>query len=230
MKFTNKKVILFDLDGTLIDSAPDLALAINHMLTEVSYPTFSEKLICSWVGNGANVLVRRSLSGSSEIDNNLDNDLIEQSLQLFLSFYKDNLCIKTKLYPNVAASLKILKAQGYRLAIVSNKPFAFIEPILIALGLEGLFEILLGGDSLENRKPDAQPLLHIAQALNVSVEECLMVGDSKNDILAAKAANMESIGLKYGYNYEEDIALYQPEAVFDDFSDIIATLSPDYLT
>ena len=229
MKFTNKEVILFDLDGTLIDSAPDLAVAINHMLESIAHPTFSEDTIRSWVGNGAAVLVKRALSGASEIDENLDNRLFEQSLQTFLTFYKDNLCINTQLYPSVRACLKILKAREYRLAIVTNKPYEFIVPILTALELDGVFAMLLGGDSLPKRKPDPLPLLHVCQELNVSVEQCLMVGDSKNDILAAKAANMDSIGLTYGYNYGEDIGLHNPEAVFDDFSDIVAALSPQYL-
>lgn len=229
MKFTNKEVLLFDLDGTLIDSAPDLALAINHMLTSIARPTFSEDIIRSWVGNGANVLVKRGLSGKSEVDENIDAELFKQSLQIFLSFYKDNLCINTQLYPSVRACLKILKARGYRLALVTNKPYEFITPILAGLELNGLFEILLGGDSLPKRKPDPLPLLHVCQALQVGIEQCLMVGDSKNDILAAKAAKMESIGLSYGYNYGEDIGLHKPEAVFNDFSDIVAALSPDYL-
>ncbi|MFT6985858.1 MAG: phosphoglycolate phosphatase [Psychromonas sp.] len=228
MKFSNKKVILFDLDGTLIDSAPDLASAINHMLSSLARPTFSEDIIRSWVGNGAEVLVKRGLSGQSEIDPNIDAALLAKSLQIFLSFYKENLSINTQLYPNVRACLKVLKAQGYRLAIVTNKPFEFIGPILEGLQLNGLFEIMLGGDSLPKRKPDALPLLHVCQELNVSVEQCVMVGDSKNDILAAKAANMQSIGLTYGYNYGEDIGLHKPEAVFDDFADIVATLSPEY--
>jgi len=228
LKFSNKEVILFDLDGTLIDSAPDLAFAINHMLSSLARPVFSEEIIRTWVGNGAAVLVKRALSGQSEIDVTIDENLFATSLQIFLSFYKENLCINTQLYPGVRACLKILKAQGYRLAIVTNKPFEFIAPILEGLQLNGLFDLLLGGDSLPERKPDAQPLLHVCQALNVSVEQCLMVGDSKNDILAAKAANMESIGLTYGYNYGEDIGLHQPEAVFDDFADIVASLTSKY--
>lgn len=225
LKFTSKKVILFDLDGTLIDSAPDLASAINHMLSSLARPTFSEDTIRSWVGNGANILVKRGLSGQADIDNNLDEDLFAQALHTFLSFYKENVCINTRLYLGVHASLTKLKAQGYRLVIVTNKPVEFIQPILVKLALSDLFEMQLGGDSLAKRKPSPEPLLHVCQALNVSVEECLMVGDSKNDILAAKAANMDSIGLTYGYNYGEDIALHQPELVCDNFSDIVASLT-----
>ena len=224
MKFTNKEVILFDLDGTLIDSAPDLALAINHMLTTIGRPTFSEDIIRSWVGNGAEILVKRGLSGASDIDENLDNSLFEKALPVFLGFYKENLCIETKLYPHVRTSLKAMKDKGHRLVIVTNKPFHLVAPILTGLELDGLFEIVLGGDSLPKRKPDPLPLLHVSKTLGVSVEQCLMVGDSKNDILAAKAAKMESIGLTYGYNYGEDIGLHQPEAVFDNFSNIIETL------
>jgi phosphoglycolate phosphatase len=227
LKFTNKEVIQFDLDGTLIDSAPDLACAVNHMLTNLARPTFSEDTIRSWVGNGAGVLVKRGLSGKAEIDTDIDEHLFKQSLQKFLSFYKDNLCVHTQLYPGVRASLKILKAQGYRLALVTNKPVEFIAPILEGLQLNGLFEIMLGGDCLPKRKPDALPLLHVCRKLNVTAEQCVMVGDSKNDILAAKAANMESIGLTYGYNYGEDIGLHHPEMVLSHFADIVAALSPN---
>lgn len=230
MKFINKEIILFDLDGTLIDSAPDLALAINHMLSTLERPTFSEDLIRSWVGNGASTLVERGLSGSIDIDPDLSTDLVAKSLLLFSDFYTENLCVNTRLYRGVRSCLKILKARGYRLALVTNKPEKFIAPILQELQLNELFSISLGGDSLLKRKPDPLPLLHVCQELNVSVEQCLMVGDSKNDILAAKAANMESIGLTYGYNYGEDIGLHNPEAVCDDFSDIIAMLSPEYLS
>jgi phosphoglycolate phosphatase len=229
LKFTNKKVILFDLDGTLIDSAPDLIAAINHMLTHFGRSPFSEETIRSWVGNGAAVLVKRALSGASEIDENLDNHLFEQGLQTFLSFYQDNLCINTQLYPGVRRCLKVLKAREFQLVIVTNKPDQFIAPILRALELDGFFTLLLGANSLPKKKPDPLPLLHVCQELGVEVEQCLMVGDSKNDILAAKAAKMESIGLTYGYNYGEDIGLHKPEAVFSDFSDIIAALSPDSL-
>tara|TARA_R110001583_G_scaffold9433_9_gene44796 strand:- start:6094 stop:6798 length:705 start_codon:yes stop_codon:yes gene_type:complete len=225
LKFNNKKAILFDLDGTLIDSAPDLALAINHMLTTLGRDTFSDDLIRSWVGNGAQVIVKRGLSGKADYDVDLDPELFDKALDIFLSFYAKNLCVDTVTYPNVRSTLKILKAQGYRLVIVTNKPFDFIEPILEGLELTGLFELCLGGDSLPERKPSSLPLLHVCELLSVTPAQCVMVGDSKNDILAANAADMQSIGLTYGYNYGEDIGEHNPDVVFDDFADIIATFS-----
>jgi phosphoglycolate phosphatase len=133
--------------------------------------------------------------------------------------------VDTVTYPHVRATLKILKAKGYRLAIVTNKPFALIQPILDGLDLNGIFEFLLGGDSLDKRKPDPLPLLHTCEQLGVNADDCVMVGDSKNDILAAHAANMQSIGLTYGYNYGEDINEHGPDVSFDDFADIIAAFS-----
>ena len=225
MKFTDKKAVLFDLDGTLIDSAPDLALAINHMLTSIGREEISPAIIRSWVGNGASILVQRGLSGQTDIDENLDPELLEKSLAIFLDFYANNLCVDTVTYPHVRSSLKILKAKGYRLAIVTNKPYDFIQPILDGLELNGLFELLVGGDTLEKRKPDPLPLHYACEKLGVTVEQCVMVGDSKNDVLAANAVNMQSIGLSYGYNYGEDINEHNPDISFDDFADIIATLS-----
>ena len=224
MKFINKKVILFDLDGTLVDSAPDLALAVNHMLETLERETFSSETIRSWVGNGAQTLVKRSLSGSSVMDENIEPELFSKALDIFLDFYAQNLCVTTVAYPNVSATLKSLKEKKYRMVVVTNKPFDFIQPLLEGLALTDLFELCLGGDSLTKRKPDPLPLLHVCERLNVRVSECVMVGDSKNDIIAANAANMHSIGVSYGYNYGEDISFYQPNRVVDDFSEIIALL------
>jgi len=224
LKFNNKKVILFDLDGTLINSSPDLALAVNHMLKTLDRDTFSEDVIHGWVGNGAQTLVQRALSGKSEIDENLDATFAADALETFLAFYAQNLCVSTVTYPNVPSTLKALKSMGYRLAIVTNKPFAFVEPILEGLGLDGLFEIILGGDSLSQKKPDPVPLLHVCETLGVAVDDCVMVGDSKNDILAANACGMQSIGVTYGYNYGEDIGSYNPDVVVDNFADILTYL------
>ena len=220
MNFTNKELIIFDLDGTLIDSVPDLALSVNHTLKSINRDVFPEDIIRTWVGNGAATLVKRALSGSSNINEDIDDKLFEKALDIFLKFYSNNLTVSTILYDGVKETLENLQNNNYRLAIVTNKPYDFIEPILECLELSDLFEYYIGGDSLEVKKPNPMPLLHVCEKLNVSVENSLMIGDSKNDIIAANEANMDSIALSYGYNYDEDISTYKPNIVFDNFADI----------
>ena len=220
MKFFNKKVIIFDLDGTLIDSSPDLALAINHMLKSIKRETFSLDEIHHWVGNGAQTLVKRALSGSAEISTSINEEEFEKALDIFLKFYAKNLAVGTITYPHVISTLAKLKNHGYKLVIVTNKPFDFVAPILEALELKEYFEFHLGGDSFKEKKPNPIPLLHVCEKLNISVDECVMIGDSKNDILAAQACNMQSIGLTYGYNYGEHIKTHNPDVYFSDFSKI----------
>lgn len=225
LKFDDKQLIIFDLDGTLVDSAPDLANAINKMLEVLGRSQFPTQQIRSWVGNGAQVLVERALSGSSTVCCNLDRELASHALTTFLTIYRENVCIDSVLYPNVLETLNTLKQRDYRLAIVTNKPFEFVEPILLKLGLTGLFEAILGGDSLSAKKPDPMPLNHLVNTLSVAAKHCLMVGDSKNDIVAAKNADMQSIGLTYGYNYGEDISVYQPDYVTGDFAKLTRCLA-----
>jgi phosphoglycolate phosphatase len=222
MIFCKKKVIIFDLDGTLIDSSPDLALAINDMLKQLGRDCFATKIIDSWIGNGVNLLVKRALLGGAAETSHLDPAFFEKALSLFLASYEKNVCVKTTIYPRVASSLNALKTMGYQLTIVTNKPKQFVQPILDTLGIGDLFEIILGGSCLVKRKPDPLPLQIICERLSVTVEECVMVGDSKNDILAANALAMDSIAVSYGYNYGEDISNYNPTVLVSDFADIVA--------
>ncbi len=224
MKSPQKEAIFFDLDGTLIDSVPDLALAVNHMLETLGRETFGEETIRYWVGNGAQMLVTRALLGKREVDETVDPALFDKALKIFLDFYGKHLAEVTGTYPHVPQTLQALKDAGYRLAIITNKPYAFVGPILKNLQMEALFEIWVGGDSLPQKKPDPAPLLYVCEKLGVPVETCIMVGDSKNDILAANACGMQSIGVTYGYNYGEDIRLHGPSTVVDDFKDILDLL------
>ena len=224
MKLKNKKLLIFDLDGTLIDSSGDLALAVNHTLKTLNLPTFTLDTIHHWVGNGAETLVKRALSGSATIDTTLEENYWQEALNIFLDFYSKNLAIETVTYPNVPSTLETLKNRGYILAIVTNKPYPFVEPILKKIGLDDLFEIILGGDSLEKKKPDPMPLFYVCKKLAISPNESVMIGDSKNDILASKSANMNSIGVTYGYNYGESIERYEPTVVYDKFEDILKSL------
>jgi len=223
LKLENKKLLIFDLDGTLINSALDLALAVNYMLEKLERDTFSEDIIHGWVGNGALTLVKRALSGSRTVDDSIDEAYVEKALKIFLDNYEKNLCNATVPYANVIATLKSLK-ENYTLTIVTNKPFAFVAPILKGLEMNNFFELILGGDSLEKKKPDPLPLQHVCEQLNIPVERSVMIGDSKNDILAANACAMDSIGVTYGYNYGEDIGVHKPSIIIDDFSELLEYL------
>jgi len=225
LKLTDKKAIFFDLDGTLIDSVPDLALAVNEMLERLGRERFDESVIRYWVGNGAQTLVKRALLGKRDVDDDtVETALFQKALGIFLQAYRSHLCDATRPYPHVPETIEKLRQKGYRLAIITNKPEPFIAPILEGLGLKHYFEAWLGGDSLPQKKPDPMPLLHMCETFNIAVDDAVMVGDSKNDILAANACSMASIGVTYGYNYGEEISIHQPTVVIDDFKALLAYL------
>ena len=219
MPDNNIKAIAFDLDGTLVDSVPDIAVAAQLMLEELNLPSCSELNVRSWVGNGAEVLVRRALAHS--LKQIPSSEQVERAFSLFLTHYQQQLNRHSCLYDGVKETLLLLVQQGYQLAIVTNKPIQFVAPILQAFDIEQHFSLVLGGDSLAAKKPDPMQLNHIMNTWVLEEEQLLMVGDSKNDILAAKSAEIASIGLTYGYNYGEDIRLSGSNAVFDNFSDIL---------
>jgi len=220
LNFRNKELIIFDLDGTLIDSVPDLALSVNYTLKSLGRDLFSEDIIRTWVGNGASTLVKRALDASYCSDEDISDELFKKALNIFLDYYSNNLTKSTILYKGVKSTLEYLQNKGYHLVIVTNKPYDFIEPILEYLELSDLFEYYIGGDSLDLKKPDPAPLLHVCKKLDISVDKSLMIGDSKNDIIAANKANIDSIAVSYGYNYDEDISVYDPNIVLDNFEDI----------
>ena len=222
MQWSNIRAIAFDLDGTLIDSVPDLAAATNATLAQNQYQPVTEALVRSWVGNGAQVLMQRALSYVSAMPEDAPElqVMLEQIMPQFMHHYGEHLQKHSRLYPGVVDTLQQLKQAGFKLAIVTNKPYRFTVPLLTAFGLDELFSEVLGGDSLAKMKPDPMPLQHLLKQWQLDESQLLMIGDSKNDILAAKAANVMSIGLTYGYNYGEDIGLSSPHAICENFADI----------
>ncbi|MDN3397818.1 phosphoglycolate phosphatase [Psychrobacter sp. APC 3426] len=221
----DKQLLIFDFDGTLIDSVPDLADATNAMLTTLGKETYSLDTIRNWVGNGSRMLVERALVGKVEV---LEGELMveeaDHAEQVFFDAYKNISGSKTVAYPDVDSGLKKLKAAGYTLALVTNKPNRFVPKILQSFGWQDLFVEVLGGDSLPVKKPDPAPLLHVCEALNVTPDQAVMIGDSKNDILAGQNANMDTLGLSYGYNYGQDIRELNPTEAFDDFAALVKYL------
>ncbi|WP_179333162.1 phosphoglycolate phosphatase [Winogradskyella costae] len=219
MKFKDKDLIIFDFDGTLINSIPDLTLAVNKMLKHYSLHRLTIEQVTPYIGNGAKPLVRRALEYRMQ-DKQLPDTLLKEAFDIYLAAYKDAICIDTFMYPGVLETLKSLDKKGYKMAICTNKPFGFIQPILDTLEITTYFKCWVGEDSLAEKKPSAVPLLHLAKELNTTIEKSIMVGDSKNDILAAQNANMDSIGVSYGYNYNENIANYKPTVVVDEFAEL----------
>ena len=214
----DKQLLIFDFDGTLIDSVPDLADATNAMLTTLGKQTYPIETIRNWIGNGSRLLVERALVGKVEVlEGELTVEEADHAEQVFFEAYKNLSGSKTVAYPDVDSGLKKLKAAGYTLALVTNKPIRFVPKILQSFGWQDLFSEVLGGDSLSTKKPDPAPLLHVCEALNVAPEQAVMIGDSRNDILAGQNAKMDTLGLSYGYNYGQDIRELNPTEAFDSF-------------
>ena len=218
MKFKDKKLLIFDLDGTLINSIPDLAHAINKMLNSLELETIPLETVENFIGNGAKTLVSRSLNYSHQ--GNVSKELFDIAFPRFMNLYKASPCEQTLLYPGVKDTLQYLKDEGYKMVICTNKPIDFVEPILKKLDIKKYFDNWIGENSLAEKKPSGLPLFHLAKKANIPIEECLMIGDSKNDILAASNAKMKSIGISYGYNYDEDISKYNPTCVINEFSNL----------
>ncbi|MFC6204827.1 MULTISPECIES: phosphoglycolate phosphatase [Psychrobacter] len=220
-----KQLLIFDFDGTLIDSVPDLADATNTMLSQLGKATYSLETIKQWVGNGSRLLVERALLGKTEVlAGELTTEQADHAEQLFFDAYSNISQSKTLAYPDVDKGLQQLKAAGFTLALVTNKPIRFVPKILESLGWTPLFDVVLGGDSLPVKKPDPAPLLHVCETLNFQPAQAFMIGDSVNDILAGQNAGIDTLGLSYGYNYGNHIGDSNPTQVFDSFADLLAYL------
>ncbi|GEK49049.1 phosphoglycolate phosphatase [Bisbaumannia pacifica] len=212
-------LICFDLDGTLVDSVPDLAAAVDLALADLALPVAGEARVRDWVGNGSRVLVERALT--SALGQPPEAERLEAAHARFLHHYGQAPNARTRLYPGVREALEGLAARGLTLTLVTNKPAAFIAPILGGLGIEGCFARCLGGDSLAEKKPHPAPLLAMSDHFEVPPSRCLMVGDSRHDIAAGKAAGFRTLAVPYGYNHGEPVAASGPDGLVESLAELV---------
>lgn len=213
MKNGKPQMLLFDLDGTLVDSVPDIAYSIDRMLEEMGRPPQGEDKVREWVGRGAERLVMCALNGSR--DGGEKPVLFAPAFERFSELYLENTSERSRLYPGVRETLDYLAQAAYPLGCITNKRGKFTEKLLASLGIIDDFALVISGDTLAQKKPDPLPLVHAARQFGVASANGLMVGDSVNDVQAARAAGMPVICVTYGYNHGEDIAASNPDLLVD---------------
>jgi phosphoglycolate phosphatase len=203
--------LIFDLDGTLVDSLRDLAASVNFMRRELGFAPLAEEEVRGHVGDGIRLLMART---APEAD-------VEQAKKVFGAHYEKHLLDATRPYPGVAETLEELRRAGARLAVITNKPRAFAMPVLEGLGLARHLRMVLGGDSPWGRKPSPEPVRRALEDLECGPEEALIVGDGRNDVQAARAAGVRVCGVLYGLGQPEEIRSLNPDYLIESFGEVL---------
>lgn len=209
---TMHKLIIFDLDGTLVDSLDDLTASVNHMLRAFNRPAVSRNDVRGMVGEGARVLVERAMPCAAE-------DELVRGLELFLSHNEKNIAVRSVPFAGVVATLAELSKAGHVLVVITNKNESLSRTLLQLLGLSGYFRGIYGADTLPSRKPSPAPLLHVMNELGYSAATTLMIGDSINDIAAGNGAGVTTIGCSWGYGSADE--LIDADWRIDNFADLL---------
>lgn len=210
------KLVMFDLDGTLVDSVADIALSLNRALGDMAMPEVSEAQVRTWVGRGASRLVYCVLEHQHR-----PADLHDALLARFMARYQASVCEASTVYPGARELVLACRKAGIYLACVTNKPYAPARALLDELGLLEPFDLLLGGDSLAHKKPHPAPLQHCLQEFGLEPGQALMVGDSRNDVEAARAAGIPCVVVPYGYNHGEPIQAAEPDWLVESLSELL---------
>jgi phosphoglycolate phosphatase len=202
--------LLFDLDGTLLDSLPDLTTAIDRMLIELGFAPAGLACVQSWIGDGARQLVREALQFANGEAGDSD---VDAALQIYQMHYCACCTEHSRLFPGVLAALQRWRDDGMAMACVTNKGARFTEPLIDHFQLRELLPVVVSGDTLPQRKPSPEPLLFACAQLQIPALRTVMVGDSRNDVLAARAAGMPVVCVDYGYNHGRSIIEERPDRI-----------------
>jgi phosphoglycolate phosphatase len=212
------EMVLIDVDGTLVDSVPDLAWCVDAMMRDLGMQEHGEQKVRHWVGNGVERLVKRALIDN--LDGEPDDVLYCKALPIFQDLYSENTSKRSCLYDGVLEALEFLKSTDIKMGCVTNKASQFTMPILEDMGVRDYFEIVICGDMVERKKPDPMPLLQAAEQMNADPAKSLMLGDSMSDVKAARAAGFDIVCMSYGYNHGVDIHDSNPDVVVDSMAEI----------
>jgi len=212
---------IVDLDGTMVDTVGDFEVALRLALADLGWPPVSRDFISRTVGKGSEYLLMRTLEQVGA-----PAELYEQAWERYQHHYIAVNGQHSGVFPGVVEGLQALRARGLRLACLTNKPNAFARPLLALKGLDGYFEHAFGGDAFARKKPDPLPLLETCKALGSDPARTLMVGDSRNDAEAARAAGCPVVLVSYGYNHGEPAASAHPDAVIDRIDELVARFGP----
>lgn len=218
MKLPQPELIVIDLDGTLIDSAPDLAYALEGMRRRLGLPPLRKEVMSQWIGNGVSLLVKRALTGEMEPAG--EPERFEEAMAVFSEIYAAHLFDRGGIYPGVWEGLEKLKGEGYLLACVTNKHSRFTRPLMERSGLGRYFDYVGCGDEFERQKPDPLPLLKTAERFGVEPAKAVMVGDSINDVRAGRAAGFTVVCVPYGYRGDCSVADLKADGVADTLADL----------
>lgn len=213
-----REVLLFDLDGTLVDSATDLHRAMNMSLNALQLPTVTEAQVRVWVGKGTALFCQSALQ---HLTGKVDPAQQQQLLDTFLKIYNADPCVETQPFDGILEFLEWGLAQKKTMICVTNKPEAPARAIVDHLGMTHYFADVIGGDRFEERKPHPRQLLHCVEQYAQSKDQVLMIGDSSNDVEAARRAGIDCVVVSYGYNHGESILDCQPQQVVDNLCELI---------
>jgi phosphoglycolate phosphatase len=215
------RAYLFDLDGTLVDSAPDIGAALNHALRNHDFPAVSEVLTRHWVGHGARVLIQQALAHHGVPERANDDAYVDRMLSQFIDYYSANIVRFGAAYPGVTDTLAQLKARAAGIGVVTNKLEGLSRGVLDELSLSSFVDVLVGGDTLPQRKPAPEPALHACRYLGVTPADVLFVGDSITDVQTARAVGCAVVCLRDGYNHGTPAEQLGADAVIDSLVELL---------